>query len=423
MGDELMAQAESAPAVSGSAARDLERFFAIRVKNMHASEIRELLKLTQRPEIISFAGGLPNPEAFPIDDIIEITNDVLKNEGKMALQYGTTEGLTKFREEVAKWVAKLGIDGTMDNNIMVQGSQQGLDVVSKIFLDPGDTVIVGSPTYVGGSNAFDAYQANMVQVELDNNGMRMDMLEDKLKELKSDGISPKFAYTVPTFQNPSGALMTEDRRKKFIELAHEYDFLIIEDSPYGEIQFEGPPIKPIKSYDDEGRVCYLGTFSKILSPGLRLAYIIADEEIIHKMIIAKQAMDLCSNTFAQYIGAEALARGIVPPHVIKIREMYKKKWQIMKKGLNEHFPKERMNWVEAKGGMFTWATVPDHLDTADLLKIAIEKYQVAYVIGAAFYPDRSKHNSMRISFSYPTDEAIEIGCERLGKVITEAVKD
>jgi len=418
-----MAQVDTAPSVPGPIAENIERFYAVRVKNMHASEIRELLKLTQRPEIISFAGGLPNPEAFPLDEIIEITNDVLKNEGKMALQYGTTEGLPKMREEIAKWVNKLGITGNYENNIVVQGSQQGLDIVSKMFLDPGDTVIVGSPTYVGGSNAFDAYEANMVQVKIDADGMRMDILEDKLKELKKEGIKPKFAYTVPTFQNPSGVLMPEDRRKRFIELAHEYDFLIVEDSPYGEIQFEGPPIKPIKSYDDEGRVLYLGTFSKILSPGLRLAYIIADKKLINKMIIAKQAVDLCSNTLAQYIGAEALSRGIVAPHIIKIRDMYKKKWELMKTGLNAHFPKEHVQWVEAKGGMFTWATVPEYLDTAELLKIAIEKYQVAYVIGAAFYPDRSVHNCMRISFSYPSDEAIKIGCERLGKLLHESIKD
>ncbi|UCH89613.1 MAG: PLP-dependent aminotransferase family protein [Thermoplasmata archaeon] len=418
-----MAQVDVSSVVSGPVANQLEKFFAVRVQSMHASEIRELLKLTQQPEIISFAGGLPNPEAFPVEEIRKITDEILQSQGKQALQYGTTEGLPRMREEIAKWVTRLGIESTVDNNIVVQGSQQGLDIVSKMFLDPGDNIIVGSPTYVGGSNAFEAYQGVMHQVEVDEDGMNMDKLEDKLKELNKKDIHPKFAYVVPTFQNPSGALMPEDRRKRMIELSNEYNFLIIEDSPYGEIQFEGGPIKPIKAYDDGGRVLYLGTFSKILSPGLRLAYIIADENIINKMIIAKQAVDLCSNTLAQYIGAEALTRGILKPHIDKIRALYKHKWELMRKGLNEHFPKEHVKWVEAKGGMFTWVTVPDYLDSSDLLKVAIEQHKVAYVIGAAFYPDRSVKNTMRVSFSYPTDEQIEIGTERLGTVIKDAIKE
>jgi 2-aminoadipate transaminase len=418
-----MAEVSATEVVSNSLADSLERIFAVRVRNMHASEIRELLKLTQLPDIISFAGGLPNPEAFPIEDIQDICKEVLTTNGKMALQYGTTEGLPQFREEICKWVKRLDIDATVDNTIVVQGSQQGLDLTSKMFLDPGDLAIVGAPTYVGGWNAFDAYQADMQQVQLDENGMRMDMLEEALQGLRKKGIQPKFTYVVPTFQNPSGALMSEDRRKKLIELSHEYDFLIVEDSPYGEIQFEGDLIKPVKSYDDEGRVLYLGTFSKILSPGLRLAYIIADEKIINKYIIAKQAVDLCSNTFAQYIGTEALSRGILKPHIVKIRDLYKHKWELMKKGLNEHFPKEHVKWVDAKGGMFTWVTLPEYMDSSELLKTAIEKHKVAYVIGAAFYPDRSVHNKMRVSFSYPSDEAIVTGVERLAKVITDAIKD
>jgi 2-aminoadipate transaminase len=423
MGDILMAQVDAAMTVCGSDIAQLERFYAVRVRSMHTSEIRELLKLTQRPDIISFAGGLPNPEAFPLEEVTEVTNQVLKENGKMALQYGTTEGLPAIREEIAKWVKRLGIDCTSDNNLIVQGAQQGLDIVSKMFIDPGDDIIVGAPTYVGGSNAFDAYQAKIHQIPLDEDGMDMGLLEDELQKMRKKDEGPKFAYVVPTFQNPSGALMPEQRRKKLIELSHEYDFLIIEDSPYGEIQFEGGPIKPVKAYDDDGRVLYLGTFSKILAPGLRLAYIVADENFINKMIIAKQSVDLCSNTLAQYIGAEMLARGNMPAHIDKIRELYKHKWQLMRKGLNEHFPKEHVTWVEAKGGMFTWVKVPENIDTSELLKVAIEKEKVAYVIGAAFYPDRSVNNAMRVSYSFPTDEQIEVGTERLGRVIKEAIKD
>jgi len=328
-----------------------------------------------------------------------------------------------MREEIANWVKRLSLDVTDENVLVTQGAQQGLDLVSKMFIDPGDTVIVGAPTYVGGSNAFEAYQANFRQIELDENGMRMDKLDEALKDMQKNDIHPKFAYVVPTFQNPSGALMSDDRRKKLIELANEYDFLIIEDSPYGEIQFEGPPIKPVKAYDDTDRVLYLGTFSKILAPGLRVAYIIANPELINKIIIAKQATDLCSNTLTQYICTEALARGVVANHIDTIRSLYKHKWELMRKGLNAHFPVEHVKWVEAKGGMFTWVTVPDYIDTGGVLKVAIEKHKVAYVIGAAFYPDRSVHNSMRVSFSYPTDEAIEIGTERLGSLIKEYIRE
>ncbi|RLF55032.1 MAG: aminotransferase [Thermoplasmata archaeon] len=400
---------------------NLERLFSRRTKVMRPSEIRELLKLTQQPDIISFAGGLPNPDAFPIDEIQDITRRVLEEKGKLALQYGPTEGIRSLRETLANRCRKDGMDASSDNVLITTGSQQGLDVIGRIFLDPGDTIIVELPTYLGAINAFRAYEVNFEGIPLDKDGMRIDLLEDKIEDLKKKGITPKFIYVVPTFQNPAGVVMPESRRRKLVDIANEHDLLIIEDDPYGKLIYEGDFVRPIKSFDDEGRVIYLSTFSKILSPGFRLAWIVADEEIIRKLSIGKQALDLCSNTFAQYIANEFIESGYLDLHIMRIIEMYRPKRDRMMESIKKYFPEDTI-CHKPRGGMFAWVTLPGDIDTEEMFLDAI-KEKVAYIHGKAFHVDGGGASSMRLNFSYSSEELIEEGIKRLGKVIERKLKE
>lgn len=382
---------------------------------MRKSVIRELLKVTQDPEIISFAGGLPNPKSFPIEDIEGVFDYVMENKGQEALQYGTTQGYIHLREALAERAAKDGIDASEDQIIITSGSQQALDIIGKLFLNPGDTALVGLPTYLGGINAFRSYESNLEGVPLDGEGMRVDILEDKIKKLLKDDIIPKFIYVVPTFQNPAGVIMPEKRRKKLINIANEYDLVIVEDDPYGKLRYDVPHIKPIKSFDDEGRVIYMSTFSKILSPGFRLAWAIASPEITRKIVICKQALDLCTNTFTQYLANEFMKRGSLDLHTMKICEMYKPKRDLMMKYMQEYFP-EGYVCHKPKGGMFAWVTLPEGIDTEVMFLDSI-KEKVAYVHGKAFHVDGGGERSMRLNFSYSSNEKIKEGMKRLGTVI------
>jgi len=398
-----------------------ERLFSERMKTMRPSEIRELLKLTQNPEIISFAGGLPNPKAFPVDELVEITREVLEKHGKVALQYGPTEGIRSFREVLASRCAKEGMDVTSENVVITTGSQQGLDMIGRVFLDPGDTIIVELPTYLGAINAFRAYEVNFEGIPLDEDGMKIDLLEEKIEELKKKGITPKFIYVVPTFQNPAGVVMSESRRRKLIDIANEHDLIVIEDDPYGKLIYEGKPAKPLKALDDEGRVIYISTFSKILAPGFRLAWIVASEELIRKLTIAKQALDLCSNTFVQFVAKEFIEGGYLDLHIMKIIEMYRPKRDKMIEAIKNYFPSDTI-FYKPRGGMFAWVTIPGNIDTEEMFLDAI-KEKVAYIHGKAFYVDGGGANSMRLNFSYSSEELIDEGMRRLGKVIEKKLKE
>jgi len=400
---------------------DIGRLYSDRAGKMRKSEIRELLKVTQDPEIVSFAGGLPNPKSFPIDDLQDVVHNVLKNHGKAALQYGTTQGLRELRESVAKTSRKDGMDVDADDVIIVSGSQQGLDTVGKVFLNPGDTAIVGLPSYLGGINAYRSYEANLTGIPVDEEGMRMDILEETVKKLLKDDITPKFIYVVPTFQNPAGVVMPESRRKKLMDLACEHDLVIIEDDPYGKLRFDIDHIKPIKSFDDEGRVIYMSTFSKILAPGFRLAWMIADGELKRKMIICKQALDLCTSTFTQFIADDLMRSGSLDLHIMKIREMYKPKRDIMMSAMKKYFP-DGYKCNKPKGGMFAWVTLPwSTIDTETMFLDAI-KNKVAYVHGKAFHVDDGGGQSMRLNFSYSSNEQIEEGMKRLSNVIKQKLE-
>ena len=399
---------------------DFSHLYSDRAGKMRGSVIRELLKVTQDPEIISFAGGLPNPKSFPIDDLISVLDSVMKQYGKTALQYGTTQGLDELRQSLAERAAKDGINTTKDNIIITNGSQQSLDAIGKIFLNPGDTAIVGLPTYLGGINAFRSYECNLVGVPLDKDGMRVDLLEETINKLIKENIHPKFIYVIPSFQNPAGVVMPESRRKKLIDIANEYNLVVIEDDPYGKLRFDGPVIKPIKAYDDVGRVIYISTFSKILAPGLRVAWNISSDEITRKIALCKQALDLCTCTFTQFVVNEFMRLGSLDLHIMKICEMYKPKRDIMMKSMEKYFPQGYV-CHKPKGGLFAWVTLQEGIDTEIMFLDAI-KQKVAYVHGKAFHVDGGGEKSMRLNFSYSTDKQLEEGIKRLGNVIREKLE-
>ena len=399
---------------------DYEKLYSNNAKKMRSSEIRRLLEISQQPGVISFGGGLPNPKAFPAQDIKEIVNKILDGESSKALQYGSTAGLKEFRELLADFVKDDGIKTSVDNILTTVGSQQALDIVGRIFLNENDVVLVGLPTYLGGINAFLAYGAKLVGVPLDDNGMKVDLLEEKIKELKSKGENVKLIYTIPTFQNPAGVELSLERRKRMLEIAKEYDLLILEDDPYGKLRFEGDAIPPVKAFDDEGHVIYMATFSKILSPGFRLAYVVAPLEIAKKMVVAKQSMDLCTSTFTQTIAYHYIRDGYMKNHLPKIIDMYKRKRDIMLQSLEEYFP-PGCRWTHPRGGMFLWVELPEYINTVEMFQEAIEK-KVAYVTGKSFFVNGNGLNTMRLNFTNADDDDIREGIKRLAEVIKKRIK-
>ena len=390
-------------------------------REMKASEIRELLKLTENPNIISFAGGLPDPKAFPLDKIKEIVNRLLDEKGGQILQYGTTEGVTELRKAIADRMNKKGMDITYKNVLITAGSQQALDLISKTFLDPGDMIIVGAPTYLGGTNAFKSYNADMEGVPLDEDGIDPELLAAKLHMLQMHGKHPEILYLIPSFQNPAGVTITEERRREILEVAREYDMIVIEDSPYSELRYSGENVPSMKSMDTDGRVIYLGTFSKILAPGFRVAWCIAEKDLLNKLTIVKQAADLCTNTLGQHIASEYVTRGYLDEHVEKIKALYIGKRDKMLVAMDKYFPPEA-KWTKPDGGMFIWVTLPEYIDTKEMFPRAIEN-NVAYVNGAAFFADHSGKNTMRLNFTYATDEQIDIGIKRLADTIKQEILD
>ncbi len=395
--------------------------FSERSITMKASAIRELLKLVDSPDIISLAGGMPDPNLFPKETIAKIAKDVFENHGGKALQYGATEGIPSLRETLVKEGLSEGIEGLKKENLIVTtASQQGLDLVAKIFINPGDTIIVEAPSYVGGLQAFHAFQANFVTVPLDDDGIKTDVLEQKLKTLKKDGVNVKFIYLIPNFQNPSGVTLSLQRREEVLDISHKYNVPIIEDDPYGEIRFEGEAYPSLVAMDKIGNVIALRTFSKILAPGLRLGWIIADEEVIKKLVLAKQASDLCSPSATQYIADEFIREGHMRKYLELVRKTYKEKKDTMLKALEKYFPKE-VSWTKPEGGMFVWVNAPEYIDTDKLFEEAI-KEKVAYVIGSAFYPHGEDKHHIRLNFTLPSKEQIEEGIKRLGNILKRKIK-
>lgn len=396
--------------------------FSQNAKRMKASEIRELLKLTQRPEVISFAGGLPNPDAFPIAELRQVIEHVLDEHARDALQYCATEGHNKLRDAIARGMGAVhNTPQSIQNVLITHGSQQALSLLSHVLLDPGDTVVTGAPAYLGATLGFAAFRAQIESVPLDSQGVNPELLAEKLESLAQHKRLPKFVYLVPTFQNPSGVTIPLERRERIYELLCRHDLLLIEDDPYGFLRYEGENVPLIKSLDEEERVIYLSSFSKILAPGFRIAWMVAPQSIVNRACLAKQAQDLCSNTFAQYCIFEAMYHDVLFPHIELIKDMYRRKRDTMLAAMKEHFPPQ-VQWNHPEGGLFLWLILPPFIDTREMFAKAIAN-DVAYVVGQAFYPDGGGQNTMRLNFSYAADERIEEGIRRLGRVIREEIEE
>jgi 2-aminoadipate transaminase len=398
--------------------------YAQRTQRMAGSAIRELLKFTEIPDLISFAGGLPGPDVFPVEQISDACIKVLRDEGATALQYGSTEGYKPLRAMIAAHTERYAIKVNTDNIMITSGSQQALDLLGKIFINRGDRILVESPTYLGALQAWNAYGAEYVTVPSDDDGMITDALEEALRT------GPKFIYLLPNFQNPTGATIPLDRRQKIIELADRYGVPIVEDDPYGQLRYEGEHIPPVVYLDYllhsdsleacyTGNVIYLSTFSKTLSPGMRLAWIIAPPEVISKLVLAKQGTDLHTSTFTQMIAYEVGKDGFLDQHVKLIRQVYKERRDVMLDALEEFMP-EGVRWTHPKGGLFLWATLPEQINSNELLKIALEA-KVAFVPGGSFHPDGRGKNTMRLNFSFSKPDVITEGMARLGKAVKQMV--
>jgi 2-aminoadipate transaminase len=391
---------------------------------MGSSVIRELLKLTEQPDIISFAGGLPAPEVFPLKEFQEACNRVLVDHGAQALQYSTTEGYRPLREMIARHTERYSVHVSPENILITSGSQQALDFIGRLFINRGDYIVVESPTYLGALQAWNAYGAQYISVRADEHGMIVDELEAALR------IGPKFIYILPNFQNPSGSTLSLDRRKKLVELADKYGVPIVEDDPYGQLRYDGEHIPSVVMLDSQyrndndgeysGNVIYLSTFSKLLAPGLRLAWVIAPPNVIQKLVMTKQAADLHTSSFNQQVAYEVGKGGFLDEHVKVIRATYKERRDVMLEMMDEMFPPE-MRWTKPAGGMFLWGMMPEGVDAAEVLKIAVER-KVAFVPGSAFHPNGGGQNTMRINFSYSSPDTIREGITRMGSTLKEVFK-
>jgi 2-aminoadipate transaminase len=388
--------------------------FAQRTAHLRASTIREMLKVTQQPDVISFGGGLPAPELFPIEAIARACGRVMERFGPAALQYSVTEGIPEVRVWVAERLTRrFGRIFEAESVQVVNGSQQGLDLVGKVFLDPGDHVALEDPSYLGAIQAFDAYQTRYLTVDTDEDGLIPESLERVLE--RADPF-PKFLYLVPNFQNPTGRTLSGRRRETVVRVCEHFGLPIVEDDPYGELRFEGSDLLPLIAYESTAPIVYLGTGSKIMAPGMRIAWlVIPDDDIREKIVLAKQGADLHSGTFAQYVFHEyAIDGDTFDAHIREIAQTYAHRRGVMAEALSEFMP-EGVRFTRPAGGMFLWVTVPQ-VDTNELLRISAES-KVVFVPGVNFYPARNVHDGMRLNFSNASEKNIRVGVERLGHAI------
>jgi 2-aminoadipate transaminase len=436
-------------------AHELQRYeavFAERTRGMRSSAMRDMMSLTERPEVISLAGGLPETKTFPPELYAKLMSQVAAESTARALQYGPTEGMACTVQCILQVMAAEGTSVDPDEVIVTTGGQQVIDLMCKAFIDPGDTIVAEAPTYPGAVPTFDAYQARVVQIEMDSNGMPIDELEATLDRLESEGRRPKLIYTIPNFQNPGGVTMSLPRRRRLVEVARERELLVLEDNPYGLLRYEGEPLPTLHSLDAAAAarggasdfVVYLGTFSKILSPGVRLGWAVAPRPVMEKLNLCKQGADLCSSPVTQLFvaayfaesapsgslrgrsAAAALAtvrsdeRPLWLAHLESLKELYKVRRDAMLGALEEHFG-AAASWTKPQGGLFIWATLPDYIDTTDLLARALESEAVAFVPGRAAYLDGRGASSMRLNFAGVPEEDIREGIRRIGKVVREQV--
>jgi 2-aminoadipate transaminase len=405
-----------------SNARDIERYaalFSSRTQVMKSSAMRDLMALTQRAEVISLAGGLPDTSTFPPETYAGVMDKIAAEATARALQYGPTEGIAEVDACIREVMAAEGMTVADDELLVTTGGQQVIDLVCKTLVDPGDVIIAEAPTYPGAVPTFSSYQADVVQIAMDADGMRVDELEETLDRLERDGRTPKFIYTIPTFQNPGGVTMSLPRRQRLVRIAHERELLVLEDNPYGLLRYEGEALPPLYKLDGGEFVIYLGTFSKILSPGIRVGWAAAPQPVLQKMNLGKQASDLCSSSMTQLFVSGYFQAVDWRTYVDSLRGVYEHRRNVMFDALAEHFPREAQ-WTRPAGGMFIWATLPDYIDTTDLLARALRE-NVAFVPGRAAYLDGRGGSSMRLNFSGVTDDEIREGVRRIGAVIAEQV--
>ena len=397
----------------------MKRHTSQRALGTARSAIRELLKLTEKPEIISFAGGLPDPETFPHEELAEIAADELRGHYRNVLQYGLSEGSLTLRRAVIDWLRPQGLDLSLNQVLVTTASQQGLDLLAKAFLDPGDVVFCGLPTYLGAIQSFSLFQADKIGVPLQEDGMDLDVLEEQIAEARRVDKVLKAIYVIPDFQNPAGITMSLEKRKRLLEIAQQEDLLIFEDNPYSQLRFAGEAVPTLKSMDENGRVIMLFTLSKVLSAGLRLAFLIAQEDLIDILIRMKQASDLCTSKLTQHLAARYIKDYGMEDHLRILRERYHAKRDAMIAALEKYMPiEEGITWTRPDGGLFLWVRLPEVIDTEEMFPRALE-YKVAYVIGRAFYVDGGGKNTMRLSFSVNSEDEIEEGIKRLCQVVRE----
>jgi len=405
-----------------SAARDIERYgalFAERTKVMKSSAMRDLMALTERDDVISLAGGLPDTSTFPADSYASLMSTVAANSCARALQYTPTEGLSAVKRCIAEVMRAEDMEADEDEILVTTGGQQVIDLVCKTLVDPGDVVVCEAPTYPGAVPTFCAYQADVVQVTMDRDGMLVTELEATLDQLERDGRTPKFIYTVPNFHNPAGVTLSLERRHELVRIASERELLVLEDNPYGLLRYEGAPLPTLRSLDEEF-IIYASTFSKILSPGVRLGWTCAPAPVLAKMNLGKQASDLCSSSISQYFVSAYFESGPWEDYVRSLIEIYRRRRDVMLDALAEDFPREA-EWTLPQGGLFIWATLPDYIDTTDLLARALQDH-VAFVPGRAAFVDGRGGSAMRLNFSGVGEDDIREGIRRIGEVVREQVE-
>ena len=384
--------------------------FASRMSRMKSSAVREILKVTERPDIISFAGGLPAPELFPVEVIARAHAEVFATEGAAALQYSTTEGWRPLREWIANRMNARGIETDPDRVLITSGSQQAIDLVGKVFLEPGDRVLVENPSYLAALQCFSGYEASLIGVDSDAAGLLVDQVEQAL-----DHARPKFIYIVPEFQNPKGTSLSLERRAKLVELSHRFQVPILEDDPYGELRYRGDRVSSLAAMDTHGLVIHISTFSKTLSPGMRLGWVVASPEIIQALIIAKQPADLHTSTIEQRAAARALESFDFDSHVAKLCQVYGSRCDTMLAALERYFPDET-RWTHPEGGLFLWVELPETIRGEDVLEDALRE-RVAFVPGGPFFVGEERNNFLRLNFSNRPSEVIEDGIRRIGAVL------
>jgi 2-aminoadipate transaminase len=404
-------------------ARDLERYaslFAERTRTMRSSAMRDLMAITARPEVISLAGGLPDTSTFPPESFAAQMTRIAQESSAEALQYGPTDGFAAMKAAIRGVMAAEDMAPDPEDIIVTTGGQQAIDLIAKTLVDPGDPVICEAPTYPGAVPVFSSYQADTHQVEMDSDGMKVDELEALLDRLEADGRRPKFVYSVPSFQNPAGVTLSAERRRRLVELAAEREVLVVEDNPYGLLRYEGEPQAPLYQLDGGNYVIYVGTLSKILSPGIRLGWAVAPPPVMEKIELGKQATDLCTSTLSQYFALEYFAEDRWRSYIDSLCGVYSSRRDAMLDALERHFP-EQASWTRPSGGLFVWATLPPYIDTSDLLAKALRE-NVAFVPGAAAFVDGTRGtSSMRLNFSGSTEDEIREGIRRIGKVVDEQV--